>query len=338
MERLKMKAAILSGYRKKGGELTVCEVPVPEIRDNEVLVKIKTAGVNPLDNMIVRGEVKLVVPYKFPLVMGNEFCSVIEKVGKSVVGFTIGDRVYGRMPLKKIGAYAEYAAVAHTAIAKVPSYLSDEEAACVPLTALTALQALDLMNVRAGKTLFISGGTRSFGAMAIPIAKSMGLTVITNSSAENKDRVMKLGADRFIDYKTEDYTRVLSDIDYVIDTLGVRELEREFGVLKRGGALVSLRGLPNGEFAARMNMSPLKKFIFGVAGRKFDKIAARKKQKYYFIFVREDGKGLQKVSDILQDKKIQPSVDKVYRLSEVNQALAKVASGGSKGKTVIKIG
>ena len=118
--------------------------------------------------------------------------------------------------------------------------------------------------------------------MAIPIAKSMGLTVITNSSAENKDRVMKLGADRFIDYKTEDYTRVLSDIDYVIDTLGVRELEREFGVLKRGGALVSLRGLPNGEFAARMNMSPLKKFIFGVAGRKFDKIAARKKQKYYF--------------------------------------------------------
>ena len=118
----------------------------------------------------------------------------------------------------------------------------------------------------------------------------------------------------------------------------MRELEREFGVLKRGGALVSLRGLPNGEFAARMNMSPLKKFIFGVAGRKFDKIAARKKQKYYFIFVREDGKGLQKVSDILQDKKIQPSVDKVYRLSEVNQALAKVASGGSKGKTVIKIG
>ena len=152
-----MKTAILNGYRKKGGELTVCEVPVPEIRDNEVLVKIKTAGVNPLDNMIVRGEVKLVVPYKFPLVMGNEFCGVIEKVGKSVVGFTIGDRVYGRMPLKKIGAYAEYAAVAHTAIAKVPSYLSDEEAACVPLTTLTALQALDLMNVRAGKTLFISG-------------------------------------------------------------------------------------------------------------------------------------------------------------------------------------
>lgn len=333
-----MKAAILNGYRKKGGELTVCEVPVPEIQDCEVLVKIKTAGVNPLDNMIVGGEVKLVVPYKFPLVMGNEFCGVIEKVGKSVAGFTVGDRVYGRMPLKKIGAFAEYAAVAQTAIAKVPLYLSDEEAACVPLTALTALQAFELMNVQAGKTLFISGGTGSFGAMAIPIAKSLGLLVITNGSAENKDRVMQLGADRFIDYKTEEYSQVLSDIDYVIDTLGVRELEKEFGVLKRGGTLVSLRGLPNGEFASRMKTSPLKRFVFGVAGRKYDKIAAKKEQKYYFIFVQEDGKGLQKISGILQDKKIQPSVDKVYRLSEVNQALEKVASGGSKGKTVLKIG
>lgn len=121
-----MRAAILNGYNKNGGTLAVCDVPVPEIGDHEVLVKIKAAGVNPLDNMIIRGEVKLIVPYKFPLIMGNEFCGVVEKAGKAVHNFAVGDRVYGRMPLKKIGAFAEYAAVNQNAVAKVPTYLSDE--------------------------------------------------------------------------------------------------------------------------------------------------------------------------------------------------------------------
>lgn len=219
-----------------------------------MLVKIKAAGVNPLDNMIIRGEVRLIVPYKFPLIMGNEFCGVVDKVGRSVVNFAVGDRVYGRMPLKKIGAFAEYAAVDQNAIAKVPEYLSDGEAASVPLTALTELQAFELMNVRPGKTVFISGGTGSLGAMAIPIAKSLGLLVITNGSRENKERVIRLGADRFIDYRSEDYSKALSNVDYVLDTLGERELEKEFGILKCGGNLVSLRGLPNGEFAVRTGM------------------------------------------------------------------------------------
>ena len=332
-----MRAAILNGYHKNGGMLTVYDIPVPKIGDREVLVKIKAAGVNPLDNMIIRGEVKLIVPYKFPLIMGNEFCGVVEKVGKDVRNFAVGDRVYGRMPLKKIGAFAEYAAVDHNAIAKVPEYLSDEEAASVPLTALTALQAFELMNVKSGKTVFISGGTGSLGAMAIPIAKSMGLDVITNGSAENKERVIRLGADQFIDYKSEDYSKVLSDVDYVIDTLGVRELEKELSILKSGGILVSLRGLPNGEFAVRTGMPSMKRLLFSLAGSKYDRMAEKKKQKYYFLFVREDGDGLKRISELFENRKIETSVDKIYDLSEVNEALAKVASGGSKGKTVIKI-
>lgn len=332
-----MRAAILNGYNKNGGTLAVCDIPVPEIGDHEVLVKIKAAGVNPLDNMIICGEVKLIASYKFPLIMGNEFCGVVDKVGKAVRNFAVGDRVYGRMPLKKIGAFAEYAAVAQNAIAKVPEYLSDEEAASVPLTALTALQAFELMNVKSGKTVFISGGTGSLGAMAIPVAKSMGLNVITNGSAENQERVMRLGADRFIDYKSEDYSKALSDVDYVLDTLGIHELEKEFSILKAGGSLVSLRGLPNGEFAARMGMPTLKRFLFGLVGSKYDRMAAKNKQKYYFVFVREDGAGLKRISEIFRKRKIETSVDKIYELSEVNQALAKVAGGGSKGKTILKI-
>ena len=253
-----MKAAILDKYDKNGRELTVKDIPVPEISVDEVLVKVLTAGVNPLDNMIIKGEVKLIVPYKFPLVMGNEFCGIIEKLGSNVKGFAVGDRVYARMPLDKIGAFAEYTAIDYRAIAKVPDYLSDEEAAAVPLTGLTAFQAYELMGLKQGDTLFISGGTGSVGAMAIPIAKSLGATVYTNGSADNADRVLALGADRFIDYKNEDYADILSDVDCVLDTLGERELAKELSVLKQGGSIVSLRAMPNGEFAQRSDMCAVK--------------------------------------------------------------------------------
>ena len=280
-----MKAAILKGYDKNGCDLALKEIPIPENSDQEVLVKIHTAGVNPLDNMIIHGEVKMIVPYKFPLVMGNECVGVVEKVGTGVSRYSIGNRVYGRMPLAKIGAFAEYAAIHQNAIAKVPEYLSDEEAACVPLTALTALQAFELMKPKSGETIFISGGTGSLGAMAIPVAKSYGLTVITNGSAANKDRVLALGVDRFIDYKTEDYAEVLADVDYVLDTLGDRELPKEFAILKTGGKLVSLRGMPNGEFDVRTGMPAFKRMLLKFAGRKYDQMAAKKNQKYYFISV-----------------------------------------------------
>ena len=265
-----MKAAILEKYASDGRELVIKDVPVPEVGDNEVLVNIKAAGVNPLDNMIVRGEVKLIVPYKFPLVMGNEFAGVVEKTGSKVAGFKKGDRVYARMPLDKIGAFAEYASVRADALAKIPDYWSFEEAASVPLTALTAWQAYELMNVQKGGKLFISGGTGSVGAMAIPIAKSLGLTVITNGSGDNEERVRALGTDQFIDYRKENYADIISGVDYVLDTLGEKELENEFKILKDGGSLVSLRGLPNGEFAKRMGMPLYKRAAFMLAGKKYD--------------------------------------------------------------------
>lgn len=332
-----MKAAILEKYASDGRELVIKDVPVPEVGDNEVLVNIKAAGVNPLDNMIVRGEVKLIVPYKFPLVMGNEFAGVVEKVGGKVTEFKKGDRVYARMPLEKIGAFAEYASVRADALAKTPDYLSFEEAASVPLTALTAWQAYELMNVQKGGKLFISGGTGSVGAMAIPIAKSLGLTVITNGSGDNEERVRALGADQFIDYRKENYADIISDVDYVLDTLGDKELENEFKILRDGGSLVSLRGLPNGEFARRMRMPLYKRAAFMIAGKKYDKLAAKRGQRYHFIFVHEDGEGLKKISEIFSDKKVQTSVDEIFSLDDINKAMKKVASGRSKGKTIIKI-
>lgn len=330
-----MKAAVLN---KKNEDLEIKEVPMPEIDEDDVLVKVKYAGVNPLDNMIVREEVKLITPYKYPLVMGNEFSGIVEKTGSSVTDFTEGDRVYARMPLNKIGAFAEYVAINKYAIAKIPDYLKFDEAACVPLTALTAIQAFELMNPSKGERIFISGGTGSLGAMAIPIAKDLGLHIITSGSEKNRQRVMDLGVSEFIDYKTQDYSEILSDVDYVLDTLGESELEKEFKILKPGGILVSLKGLPNEEFAKRMGLSTVKKLLFKFAGRKFDKLASKKNQKYYFLFVESNGKQLEQVSRIFEEKNIKPSIDTIFEFHDVNKSMDKVDKGGSKGKTLIKIG
>ncbi|MEE3309713.1 NADP-dependent oxidoreductase, partial [Sharpea azabuensis] len=241
--------------------------------------------------------------------------------------------------LKKIGAFAQYAAIEESALSLMPDYLSFEEAASIPLTALTAMQAFEIMQVKSGESIFISGGTGSLGAMAIPIAKSLGLHVYTNGSKENEERVRKLGAERFIDYKKENYVDVLTNVDHVLDTLGDRELPNEFKVLKKGGNLVSLRGLPNGRFAKRNKMSLFKQILFQIAGRKYDKMAAKNKQTYDFIFVHEDGKQLDRINQIFnKTHPIETSIDTIFSLDQINEALNKVRNGKSKGKTIIKIG
>lgn len=331
-----MKAAQHTRYNKNSIILDLVEIDKPQILESQVLIKVSAAGVNPLDNMISRGEVKMIVPYKLPQTAGNEVVGLVEEVGATVMGFSVGDRVFGRLPLDKIGAFAEYVAVEASALAKVPEYLSDIEAAAVPLTALTIMQALDLMEAQAGKTIFISGGTGGVGGMAIPIAKAKGLTVITNGSVDNADRVIALGADRFIDYKTEDYTQTVSEVDYVLDTLGGAETEKQMTIMKKGGKLVSLRAMPNGAFAKRMSLPKPKQILFAQAGRKFDKMAAKYGVHYDFIFVESNGEQLQEVADILAQRQIKPSIDTVYPFEEVNRALDKLANGRSRGKTVLR--
>ncbi|MDO4913022.1 MAG: NADP-dependent oxidoreductase [Bifidobacteriaceae bacterium] len=330
-----MKAALHTKYSKDNIELTITNVEKPKINAQEVLVKVTAAGVNPLDNMISRGEVKLITPYTLPQIAGNEVVGVIEEMGSAVTSFTIGDRVFGRLPLDHIGAFAEYVAVDYRALAKVPDYLTDVEAAAVPLTSLTIMQSLELMNAQPGKTIFISGGTGGVGAMAIPIAKAKGLTVITNGDGASAERVISLGADKFIDYKKEDYTQIVHNVDYVLDTLGGKETEKQMSIMKKGGHLVSLRAMPNGSFAKRMNMPKWKQILFGLAGRKFDKLAQQYGVHYHFIFVKSDGKQLQEVADIFNKIQIKPSIDTVYQFEQINEALNKIANGRSRGKTII---
>ncbi|MDO4909862.1 MAG: NADP-dependent oxidoreductase [Corynebacterium sp.] len=330
-----MKAAVLTNYKKDDITLEIRDVPMPTVGPRDVLVKTTAAGVNPVDNMISRGEVKLITPYSLPQIAGNELVGIVEQVGAQVSEFKAGDRVFGRLPLDRIGAFAQYVAVDADALAIVPDYLNDIEAAGVPLTALVVMQSFDLMNAQPGKTIFISGGTGGVGAMAIPLAKARGLKVITNGGADSEERVRALGADEFLDYRTQDYAKILKDVDYVLDTLSAEETEKQMSILKPGGTIVSLRAMPNGEFAKRMGLPKWKQMLFGMAGKKFDKAAKKYGVNYRFVYVHSDGKQLAEAAAILEKHNVKPSIDTIFPAEDVNQALDKIANGRSRGKTVL---
>jgi len=332
-----MKVVQIDNYSKTIDSVKIREINIPEIKPDEVLVRVKSVGINPVDNMITRGEVKLITPYSFPLSIGNELAGVIEKTGEKVTEFKEGDRVFSRLPTNKIGAFAEYVAINKKDLAKIPEYLSFNEAAAIPLTALTAYQALDILQVKSGETLFISGGSGGFGAMAVPLAKTRGIKVITNGSLENKERVLALGAELFLDYKTEDYAQLLHDVDGVIDTIGGKETEKQFSILKQGGKLVSLKGMPNGRFAKKMGLPLWKQWIFGFAGRSFDNMAKKRNQEYHFIFVQSSGEQLSEIAKVLEENQIRPSIDSIYSFDDIAKALVKVDKGSSRGKTIVEI-
>ena len=332
-----MKVVQIDNYSKTIDSVKIREINIPEIKPDEVLVRVKSVGINPVDNMITRGEVKLITPYSFPLTIGNELAGVIEKTGEKVTEFKEGDRVFSRLPTDKIGAFAEYVAINKKDLAKIPEYLSFNEATAIPLTALTAYQALDILQVKSGETLFISGGSGGFGAMAVPLAKARGIKVITNGSLENKERVLALGAEQFLDYKTEDYAQLLHDVDGVIDTIGGKDTEKQFSILKQGGKLVSLKGMPNGRFAKKMGLPLWKQWVFGLAGRSFDNMAKKRNQEYHFIFVQSSGEQLSEIAKVLEENQIRPSIDSIYSFEDIAKALVKVDKGSSRGKTIVEI-
>lgn len=333
-----MKAAQIKKYTKEF-KVSVNEVPNPEPTENEVLIRVMAAAVNPLDILQLTGSVRLIQDYRMPLTLGNECSGIVEKTGNNVKNFRTGDQVYTRLPIKNIGAFAEYVTVDHEALAKMPSGYDFITAAAIPLAGLTAYQALvEELEVQSGKTLLITGASGSFGQIAVPIAKSMGLHVIVTGNTRSKDKLIKMGADQYIDYKKENYWKVLSDIDYVIDTLGANEFEHELSVLKKGGRLLSLRTAPNRMFAKRNGFSWLKRMLFTLAGNKYDSAARKQGKEYRFMFVRSSGDQLKQVTEIVEKYHIQPDIEsRVFSLTQINEALELIAHGKLNGKIIIKM-
>lgn len=332
-----MKAVQIKKYAKDINTI-LNDIPKPRISDSEVLIQVKAAAVNPVELLILTGSVKLIQEYAMPLTLGNECSGIVEQVGSQVKGFAKGDRVFTRLPIQKIGAFAEYVAVEQDAVAKMPDGYDFNTAAAIPLTGLTAYQAMvEELEAKPGETLLIPGGSGSFGQMAVPVAKALGLRVIVTGNARAREQFVSMGVDRYMDYKQENYWEQLSYIDYVIDTLGPDEFEHELAVLKKGGRLVSLRTGPNKAFAERKGFSGLKKQLFTLAGSKYDKAAKKQGKEYRFVFVRSDGAQLRKIAEIVEQQQIKPAVDsRVFTLDQANDALRLVAKGPLNGKVIIQ--
>lgn len=333
-----MKAVQIIRYSKDINTLLV-EKDIPVITDDEVLIQVKASAVNPLDLLIMNGSIKLIQNYKMPVTLGCECSGVIVETGKNVSKFKNGDNVYTKLPINKIGAFAEYVAVNQAYIAKIPNRYDFIQSSAAAMAGLTAYQAVkDELKAEKGKTLLITGASGGFGQIAVPVAKYFGLNVIATGNKKAENKLISLGADKFIDYKKENYYDTLSNIDYVIDTLGEKDFYNALSVLKKGGKLVSLKGIPDKKFAEKNNMPFFKKLLFSMAGAKYNKTASKQDKEYIFMFVKSDGAQLKKINEIIEKYNIVPEInEKTFSLNDTNNALKLQKSGNFNGKIIITL-
>src|SRR5438067_6908307 len=278
-----MKAFIVDRYGS-ADRVRASEVPDPEIREDDVLIEIHAAGVNPLDSKIRDGEFKLLLPYRLPLILGNELAGVVIRVGSRVLRFKPGDEVYARPDKNRIGAFAEFIAVSEDDLAIKPKGLTMEEAASIPLVGLTAWQALiEKAKLKKGQKVLIHAGSGGVGTFGIQLAKHVGATVATTTSTGNVDLVRSLGADIVIDYKKEDFADTLRDYDVVLNSLEKVTLEKSLRVIKPGGQLISISGPPDSAFARSLGASWVLRMIMGVLSHGITAKAKRRQAHYSFL-------------------------------------------------------
>ncbi len=273
-----------------------------------------------------------------PLVLGHDVAGTVVKVGPRVRRFKLGDEVYARPDDFRIGTFAEYIAVKEGSLAHKSANLSMEEAASIPLVALTAWQVLvETAKLKKGQKVFIQAGSGGVGTIAIQLAKYLGAFVATTTSTGNVEWVKSLGADVVIDYRKQDFATELRDYDVVLNSLGNDELEKSLQVLKPGGHLLSISGPPTPEFAADQKLAwPLKQ-VLRLLSRSIRKKAKRLGIRYTFVFMRASGSQLGEISSLIESGVIKPAVDRVFPFNSVAEALAYVETGRAKGKVVIKV-
>lgn len=331
-----MKAFSIDRYGKKNGRIS--EVPTPEVGTHDVLVQVHATSVNLLDAKIRTGEFKLILPYSFPLILGNDLAGVVIRVGASVRRFKPGDEVYARPPQARIGTFAELIAVDENALALKPENLSMEEAAALPLVALTAWQVLvDSARLKQGQKVFIQAGSGGVGSVAIQLAKHLGAFVATTTSTANVEWVKALGADVVIDYKTQKFEQVLQDYDVVINSLGADELEKSLSILKPGGQLISISGPPTPAFAQAQKLPWVVGLVMRLLSSGIRRKARNKKVSYAFVFMRASGAQLDKITALVESGIIKPVIDRTFTFDSTADALSYVEQGRSKGKVVIKV-
>ncbi|MER8723024.1 NADP-dependent oxidoreductase [Mesorhizobium sp. M1027] len=332
-----MKAFVVDKYNKKG-TLRLAEMPEPELQDSDVLVEVHAAGVNLLDSKVRTGEFKLILPYRRPFILGHDVAGTVIRVGSKVRKFKAGDDVYARPRDGRIGTFAEFIAVNEADVALKPENLSMEEAASIPLVGLTAWQTLiDRANLKRGQKVFIQAGSGGVGTFAIQLAKHLGATVATTASAASAELLKSLGADVVVDYRKDDFEKVLSGYDVVLNSQDAKTLEKSLSVLKAGGKLISISGPPDPEFAREKGLNLMLRLVLRVLSRGIRAKAKRRGVQFSFLFMWAQGDQLSKITSLIEAGAIRPVVDRVFPFEATNDALAYVETGRAKGKVVIKL-
>ncbi|WP_373786052.1 NADP-dependent oxidoreductase [Delftia acidovorans] len=332
-----MKAFILESYGANRA-LQLAEVPEPQLRDDEVLVQVHAAGVNQLDSKIKDGQFKLILPYRLPLILGHDVAGVVVKAGPRVRQFKPGDEVYARTDDFRIGTFAEFVPVKESSLAPKPKGLTMEEAASLPLVGLTAWQALvETAKLSKGQKVFIQAGSGGVGTCAVQLARHLGATVATTTSAANFELVRSLGADVVIDYRTQDFEDVLHDYDVVLNSQDGKTLGKSLRVLKGGAKLISISGPPDPAFGRNIAAPAFVRLAMRLLSSGVRRRARGRGIDYSFLFMRANGGQLREITRLIEAGAIRPVVDKVFAFESTNEALAYSEAGHAKGKVVIKI-
>ena len=314
MQNTMMKAVVIEEY---GGLDTLTEkvVEKPTVLDNQVLVEVKAASVNPIDWKLREGQLENNYSFEFPIILGWDVAGVVREIGDHVVDYSVGDRVFARPDLTRYGAYAEYTAVDELLLARIPDNISYTQAASVPLAGLTAYQCLfDALEIMEGHKILIQGGAGGVGSYAIQLAKLKGAYVAATASKKNHAYLKDLGADLCIDYHTENIEEILSDYDAVLDTVGEPVQSSSMKILRRGGNLVSIVDPPNEELAKRYSI------------------------KEQFVWLNPNGDQLKELAKLLSEERLKPIVGETFPLNEkgVKNAHELSESTHARGKIILK--
>lgn len=331
-----MRAFLVDRYGRDA--LRAAEVPDPSPASDEVLVQIHATSVNPLDNKVRHGDLKLVLPYRPPFVLGHDLAGVVVAVGAAVTRFRVGDEVYGRPDTDHVGTFAELIAVPERDLASKPTALTMTEAASLPLVALTAWQALvERAEVHSGQKVLIHAGSGGVGTIAIQLAKHLGAYVATTASAANAEWVSALGADEVIDYRTQDFTSALRGYDVVLDSQGGKTLDGSLQVLKPGGVVISIAGPPDPAFARELGAGLVLKVATRLLSLTTHIKARRRGVRYSFLFMTANGAQLAEIAGLVDRGVLRPVIDRIFPFEQTNEALRYVDAGHAKGKVVIAV-
>jgi NADPH:quinone reductase-like Zn-dependent oxidoreductase len=332
-----MRAFLLDGYGD-ASHAGLREAPKPAPSANELLVRVEAAGLNPVDYKIRAGKLRVLQGYRMPVVMGCELAGVVDACGAAATRFAPGDRVVARVAKDKLGAFAEYACVAETFVARAPKTVDAAHAAGLPLAGLTALQALrEQLGCGPGKRLLITGGAGGVGTLAIPIAKQLGAHVTTTASPRGDALVRALGADIVIDYTKERLSSHAREFDGALDLVGGATLGEMFGCVKRGGRVVSIASAPEVRTALVDVHKPWLAPLFLLAGAVPSLQGLARGVDYRFLLMRPDGAQLAELVAMVDAGRLPITVDRVFEFERIREAFDYLEQGHAKGKVVVRM-